>query len=126
MAPTPTPTYVKHRVYYDGFEDYRCAYRKMLTRNAPALNEVLTFRLVRNAWVLIWERDFCTTTDFPEMIERFEHATGIRAERIEYAYRHDTAVVLEAERLAEAEREFIDAVIVIDLAPDVGVVQLNA
>lgn len=112
-----TTVYVKHRVYYDGFEDYRCKYQKMLTRDEPVSNQVLTFRLLDDAWVLLWERDFCTDDDFPGMIERFEQATGIRAERIEYAFWDYNSKVIEAEGLAQAEREFIDAAPIIDLAP---------
>ncbi len=112
----PDPVYIKHRVYWDGSKTYRCKYSQMLTRNSPEDNYVLTFRLLENAWVLIRERGFYTETDSPGMIERFEHATGIRATQIIYAFGYEKPEVLEAEWLALGEEAFIDAAPIIDLA----------
>jgi hypothetical protein len=111
------PVYVKHRVYWDGFEDYRYEFAtKMIRPREPADSKVLTFRLVGDAWVLLWERDFCGSIDPAGAIQRFEQATGIRAAQVVYAFQCDTSAVLEAERLARSEREFIDAAQIIDLA----------
>jgi hypothetical protein len=111
-----SPTYIKHRVYFDGFEDYECEYQRNVD-GRPAGNKVLTFRFLNNAWVLLWERDFCSDNNFPGMIERFEQATGVRADRIVYAFHCDTTTVLEAERLARGEAGIIHFAKIIDLAP---------
>ncbi len=117
ILPT-NPVYVKHRVYWDGFEDYRYAYAtKIIRPGEPADSKVLTFRHVGDAWVLLWERDFSGSVDPNGAIQRFEQVTSVRAARIVYAFHCDTAAVLEAERLARDEREFIDAAQIIDLAP---------
>jgi hypothetical protein len=115
ILPT-NPVYVKHRVYWDNFEDYRYAYATKITRpGEPADSKVLTFRLVGDAWVLLWERDFCGSIDPAGAIHRFEQVTGARAARIEYAFHCDKSTVLEAERLARDEQQFADAAQIVDL-----------
>jgi hypothetical protein len=88
------PIIVRHRVYYDGFEDNRCEYMQDVS------SEVLSFVLYQGNWVLIHERDWCTSTDIPGMVKRFNELTGENVRMIIYSFDRNTPEVLAAEAFA--------------------------
>jgi hypothetical protein len=103
------PIIVCHRLYYDGFEDYRCKY---MPRHC---SEVLKFVLYQGNWVLIDYDDWCTTDDIPQMVERFNGLTGQDGRTIIYSFHHKSSLVREAEEYARSGN--ISRFPILDLKP---------
>jgi hypothetical protein len=92
---------VRHRMYYDGFEDYHCKVVYCLA-NPGRLTSYSDYRFVffENVWVLIYERDWCTSEDIPGIVERLNRVTGLHANTVVYAFHEDKDVVVRAEAFA--------------------------
>jgi hypothetical protein len=92
---------VRHRMYYDGFEDYRCKVNYQLGHPGRlADHSDLSFVFFDNTWVLVRERDWCTSDDIPGIVERLNHVTGLNANTVVYAFHEDKDVVMRAEQFA--------------------------
>lgn len=93
---------VRHRMYYDGFEDYHCKVEYKLGHpRRLADHSDLSFVFFNNVWVLINERDWCTSDDIPGIVERLNQVTGLCGNAVVYAFHCDKGVVLRAEQFAQ-------------------------
>jgi hypothetical protein len=93
---------VRHRMYYDGFEDYQCnvAFQMTNPRHLASYSDK-SFVFFENAWVLIYERDWCTSEDIPGIVERLNHITGMNANTVVYAFHTEGKdIVIRAEAFA--------------------------
>ncbi len=92
---------VRHRMYFDGFEDYRCKVNyKFGHPRCLEDHSDLSFVFFENTWVLINERDWCTSADIPGIVERLNHVTGLCGNTVVYAFHKDDDVVTRAEAFA--------------------------
>jgi hypothetical protein len=88
-------------MYYDGFEDYHCQVAHSIIHPgqlADYSDKSLVF--FENTWVLIYERDWCTSDDIPGIVERLNKVTGLNANTVTYAFHKDKDVVMRAEAFA--------------------------
>ena len=93
---------VRHRMYYDGFDDYQCNVAFSMTNPGHlASYSDKSFVFFENVWVLIYERDWCTSDDISGIVERLNYVTGRNANTVVYAFHQYKDVVMRAEQFAQ-------------------------
>lgn len=88
-------------MYYDGFEDYQCevAYCLAIPGRRTSYSDY-QFVFFENTWVLMYERDWCTSEEIPGIVERLNRITGLHGNTVVYAFHCDKDVVRRAEQFA--------------------------